>query len=104
MKACHGRNIRFTESKIAKNMGLKHKAKHYLNKDLLLALHYYYIHSYINYANLVWESTHITYLQKINSQQKPVLKLIHSRNRFYASKELFKSCEILNVYKVNLKK
>ena len=85
-------------------MVLKYKAKHYLNKDLLLALHYYYIHSYINYANLVWESTHITYLQKINSQQKPVLKLIHSRNRFYASKELFKSCEILNVYKVNLKK
>ena len=61
-------------------------------------LHY----SYINYANLVWGSTHRTYLRKINSKQKHALKLIYYQNRFYHSKELFESCEILNVYKLNL--
>ena len=48
--------LKSTENKIAKNIG--HKAKPYLNKDSLLALHFSYIHSYINYANLVWGSTH----------------------------------------------
>ena len=39
---------------------------------------------------------------KDNSQQKHALRLIHNKNRFYNSKELFDSCEILNVYKLNL--
>ena len=34
--------------------------------------------------------------------QKHALRLIHNKNRFYHSKELFESCEILNVYKLNL--
>ena len=40
-------------------------------------------------------------LRKINSQQKHALRLIYNKNRFYHSKELFGSCEILNVYKLN---
>ena len=83
-------------------MGLIYKAKSYLNKDSLLALYFYYIHSYINYANLVWGSTHRTYLRKLNSQQKHALRLIHNKNRFYHTKELFESCETLNEYKLNL--
>ena len=50
----------------------------------------------------VWGSTNRTYLRKINSQQKHALRLIHNKNRFYHFKELFESCEILNVYKLNL--
>ena len=95
-------HLKLTENKIAKNIGLIYKAKPYLNKDSLLALYFSYIHSYINYANLVWGSTNRTYLRKINSQQKHALRLIHNKNRFYHSKELFESCEILNVYKLNL--
>ena len=79
-----------------------YKAKPYLNKDSLLALYLSYILSYINYANLVWGSTHRTYLRKINSQQKHTLRLIHNKNRFYHSIELFEYCAILNVYKLNL--
>ena len=94
--------LKLTENKVAKNIGLIYKAKPYLNKDSLLALYFSYIHSYINYANLVWGSTNRTYLRKINSQQKHALRLIHNKNRFYYSKEFFESCEILNVYKLNL--
>ena len=90
------------EDKIAKNIGLIYKAKPYLNKDSLLALYFSYFHSYIKYANLVWGSTHRTYLRKISSQQKHALRLIHNKNRFYHSKELFESCEIINAYKLNL--
>ena len=66
---------------------------------MYIYIHFSYIHSYINYANLLWECTHRTYLRKINSQQKHALRLIHNRNRFCHSKELFESCKILNVYK-----
>ena len=95
-------HLKLTENKIAKNIRLTYKAKPYLNKDSLLALYFSYIHSYINYANLVWRSTHRTYLLKINIQQKHALRLIHNKNRFYHSTELFEPCEILNVYELNL--
>ena len=90
------------DNKIVKNIGLIYKAKPYLNKDSLLALYFSYIHSYIKYANQVCGSTHITYLQKINSQQKHALRSIHNKNRFYHSKELCESGEILNVFNKNL--
>ena len=105
------KHLKLTENKVAKNrrdislcknIGLIYKAKPYLNKDSLLALYFSYVHSYINYANLVWGSANSTYLRKINSEQKHALRLIHNKNRFYHSKELFESCEILNIYKLNL--
>ena len=96
-------HLKLTENRVAKNIGLIYQAKPYLNKDSLLALHFSYIHSEINYANLVWGSKSKTYLRKINSQQKHALRLIiHNKNRFYHPKERFESCEILNVYKLNL--
>ena len=45
------------------------KTKLFLDKDSLLSLYFSYIHSYINYANLAWASTHKTNLKKIHSQQ-----------------------------------
>ena len=82
-------HLKLTENKFVKNIWLIYKAKPYLNKDLILALYFSYIHSYVNYAYLVWESANRTYLWKINSQQKHALRLIHNKNRFYHSKELF---------------
>ena len=41
-------------------------------------------------------------LTKDKQSRKHALRLIHNKNRFYHSKELFESCEILNVYKLNL--
>ena len=96
------KHLKLTENKIAKNIGLIYKAEAYLNRDSLLALYFSYIHSYINYTNLVWGNTRRTYLRKINSLQKHALRLIPNKNRFSHSKELFESCEILIVYKLNL--
>ena len=46
-------HLKLTENKVAKIIGLIYKAKPYLNKDSLLALYFFYIHSYINFATLV---------------------------------------------------
>ena len=79
-----------------------YKAKHFLDKDSLLSLYFSYIHLYINYANLAWASTHKTNLKKIHSQQRHVLRIVYNKDRYYHTKEPFRSCNVLNVYKLNL--
>ena len=96
------KHLKFVENKIVKNIGITYKAKPYLKKDSLLELYFCYIHSYIDFANLVCGITQRTYLQETNSQQKDALKSIHNKKRLYHSKELFEPCEILNVFKLNL--
>ena len=54
-------HLKLTENTVANNIGLIYKAKPYLNKDSLLELYFSYIHSDINYANLIWASTYYDY-------------------------------------------
>ena len=63
-------HIRYTENKIAKNIGLLYRGKPFLGQHSLLTLYYSYIHTYLNYANLTWASTNRTNLKKLVSQQK----------------------------------
>ena len=79
-----------------------YKTKPYLHKDSLLSLYFSHIHSFINYANLTWGSRHKTNLKKIHSQQKHALIIVYNKDRYYHTKELFRSCNVLNVYKLNL--
>ena len=96
------KHLKYTENKIAKSTGLMYKAKPFLDKDFLLPLYFSYIHSYINYANLAWASTYKTNLKKIHSQQKHALRMVCNKDRYYHTKETFRSCNALNVYKLNL--
>ena len=41
-------------------------------------------------------------MAKIHSQQKHILRLVYKKDRYYYTKELFISCNVLNVYKLNL--
>ena len=61
-------HIKRTEKKIAKNLGLLYKARPFLERNVLLALNYSYIPTYINYSNVAWGSTCRTNVKKINSQ------------------------------------
>ena len=67
-------HLKYTENKSAKSIGLMYKAVPFLDKDSVLSLYFSCIHLYINYANLAWANTHKTYLKKIHSQQKHVLR------------------------------
>ena len=48
------------ENKIAKNIGLLYQGKHNCLKQIYFA----YIHTYLNYTNIAWASTHKTKLKK----------------------------------------
>ena len=69
-------HLEYTENKIAKSIGFINKAKPFLDKDSLLPVYFSYIHSYINYVNLAWASSHKVNLKKIYSQQKHVLRIV----------------------------
>ena len=92
-------HIKYIENKISKGIELLFKAKPFLNKQPLLSLHYSYIHSYINYANVAWGSTYITSLKTLSSQQKHGMRIIYNRGSFEHTKQ---SNKIPNVYKLNI--
>ena len=49
-------HITTIENKISKNLGLFYKAKRVLNMNALKSLYFSFIHSYLNYGNIVWAS------------------------------------------------
>ena len=79
-------HIQYLENKIAKT----------------IALYYSYIDSYLNYANLAWDSTYLTNLKKLCSQQKHTIRIVNNKTKFKHTKELFKSANVLNLYKLNI--
>ena len=95
-------HIRYTENKIAKNIGLLYRAKPFLGKHSLLTQYYSCIHTYLNYANLIWVSTNRTNLKKLQSQQKHAIRIVNNKTRFEHTKELFNSQKILKIYKLNI--
>ena len=62
-----------------------YRAKTFLDKESLLALHYSYIHSYLNYANLAWSSIYRTNLKKLQSRQKHAIGVVHNKKKFLVS-------------------
>ena len=79
-----------------------YRAKLFLDKNSLLTLYYSYIHTYLNYASLLWGSTNRTNLKKLPSQQKDAVRIIHNITHLDHTNELFKSQKILNIYKLNI--
>ena len=95
-------HIKYTESKIAKNLVLLYKVRPFLERNALLALHYPYIQTYINYANIAWGSPCRTNLKKNNSRQKHAIRIIFNKNKFAHTREIFKVQKILNIYQLNI--
>ena len=62
-------HIKYTENKIAKNLGLFYKVKPFLESNALQALYCSYIQTYINYANIAWGSTCSTNLKKLTAKK-----------------------------------
>ena len=69
-------------------------------------LHYtigiFTLNSHLNYANLSWGSTNKENLKKLINQQKHAVRIINNRMRLDHTNELFKSQNILNIYKMNI--
>ena len=95
-------HIKTIENKIAKSLGLLYKSQHLIDKISLKSIYFSYIHSYINYANIAWASTHRTKLRKLHNQQKHAVRIVENEKRETPSKPLFKNLNVLNIYQLNI--
>ena len=82
-------HIQLIENKVSKNVGVLYKTIKLINSKCLRIISFFFIHSYINYANIAWVSINKTKL-KIN------------QDRFTHACPLPKTLNALNVYQINL--
>ena len=94
-------HIHLIENKISKNVGILYKAKYTINQHGLKSLYYSFIHSYLNYGNIVWASTNKTRLKRIAAKQKEAIRVIDD-NINEKSRQKMRKLKILNVHKLNL--
>ena len=79
-----------------------YKSRNILSKGLIKQLHFSFIHSYLNYANIDWASTNKSNLVSLYRHQKHAIKIIYDKDRFAHTAPLLKHAKALTVYKINL--
>ncbi|XP_061576185.1 uncharacterized protein LOC133442243 [Cololabis saira] len=67
-----------------------------------LTLYYSLIFPHLNYCNIVWASTHPTYINKLLIIQKRFLRMISHANRYEPSAPLFINYSLLSINKINI--
>ena len=93
-------HVRTLENEIAKNIGLLYRQ--FLNEDSLKTLYFSYIHSYLNYANIAWESMYVTKLKRVYLKQNHAVRIVFNKDKLTHSIPLFKNLNALNVYQINI--
>ena len=94
-------HIHLIENKIAKNIGILYKAKYTVNQHGLKSLYYSFIHSYLNYGNIVWASTYRTKLKRLAAKQREAIRIIDD-NANETTFQKMEKLKILNIHKLNL--
>ena len=93
-------HIAVIENKISKNLGLLHRARRVLDSKVLTNQYFSFIHSYLNYGNIVWVSKSTKKLKKLSSKQKQALRILN--NEFTDIREIMIRTKVLNIYKLNI--
>lgn len=69
-------HISYICSKISRNIGIISKLRHYLSIPQLKQIYYNLIYPYISYAILAWGSAYNSQIQKIQTKQNHLARLI----------------------------
>ena len=96
------KHIKNIENKISKNLGILYKAKQVLEIESLKKLYFAFIHSYLNYCNIIWGSTFKSNIKKLFSKQKHAFRIMLGVNKFDPVSHRFKELEALNIYQLNI--
>ena len=69
-------HISYICSRVSRNIGIISKLRHYLSIYQLKQIYYNLIYPYLSYAVIAWGSAYKTHLQKLQSKQNTVLRLM----------------------------
>ena len=64
------------------HIGLLCRAKQFLDETSLKTIYFSYIHSFLNYANIAWASTHFSKLKTISYKQKQAACIVSDEDQF----------------------
>ena len=96
------KHIHLIENKVSKNVSVLYKTNKLINFKCLRSIYFWFIHPYINYANIAWASINKTKLKKLFGKQKQVARIEFNQDRFRHALPLLKTLNTLNVYQITL--
>ena len=100
-----GPQIKHINSKLATNIGIVTKLRHYVNLHTLKQLYYSFIYPYLTYAITSWGSACTTRLNKIRTKQNKCIRSIffaHSRENATPYYNLLDILKFDNIFKLKV--
>lgn len=88
--------------KLAKYTGLFYKLRHFLPETALLTLYRSLFEPHLNYCNIIWGNTFPTYLQKLITLQKKVVRALSWSSFDTPSDPLFHRFGLLKIQELNV--
>ena len=93
-------HIQFISNKISKSIALLRLLRYKFPKRILKMIYMSLVYSYINYCNLIWGSAYKSVLEPLHILQKKAIRIVNNSNYLDHTESIFKSLELLNIYKV----
>ena len=95
-------HIDVVNSKVSKSIAILCKSGDVLSKQCLKQLYFSFIHNYVNYANIAWESTSKSKLERLCRCQKHAARVICYQGRYAHVSPLLNDMKALNVLKLSI--
>ena len=90
-------HIEFLSKKIARNIGMLSKLKHFLPIYIMNTLYYSLILSHLQYCTLLWANTYSTCLNKLRILQKKAIRIITQSHYLAHTDPLFSKLKLLKL-------
>ena len=88
-------HIEFLSKKIARNVGILSKLKHFLPMYIMNMLYYSLILSHLQYCTLLWANTYSTCLNKLRILQKKAIRIITQSHYLAHTDPLFSKLKLI---------
>ena len=84
-------------NKIARNVGMLNKLKHFLPDYIMKTLYSSLIASHLQYCTLLWANSHVTQIRKLQLLQKKTIRIITSSHYIAHTDPLFAMTKLLKI-------
>ena len=94
-------HLNMLSAKLARNMGILGKLRHFLPSYILRTLYCSLILPHLQYCTLIWANTYFSKLNKIRVLQKKAIRIINNSDYIAHTDPLFRMNKLLKLDDVN---
>ena len=95
------KHISYVCNKLSKTIGILHKLKHFVPRDIMIKLYYSLAYPYFTYCNVVWGNTFPSHVKSLITLQKKLIRIITNSDYLDHTTPLFKLTDILPLDKLH---